>query len=255
MRHAEGTINSVTPGWQSLTIERAHPIHRPAGAFLRCGPRSAIVNVLREEPRIEHKAPGRTPSPSSGPEELDVGGPRVIERRAVVGGPLPLAADVRETTGANARSTGHPARPMLAYRSPPHPPIPEFPKRGKVVRGHHVILATLAGAAFFACMDAHWMPLTAWTVSMACVYVLVRAGAAKHLTAARRVQVILAAFLSIVATFGVGVTYWGRALRFELHAPPPACRWWLALLATSVAWFLLARRNRRQASRPPADGL
>ena len=117
---------------------------------------------------------------------------------------LPLAADAGEMADAEARSTGHPAQPVLDYRSPPHPPIPEFPKHGKVVRGRHVFLATLAGAAFFSCMDAHWMPLTAWTVSMACVYVLVRTGAERHLTATRRVQVILAAFLSFVATFGGG---------------------------------------------------
>jgi hypothetical protein len=159
---------------------------------------------------------------------------------------LPLSADVRETADANARSTGPPARPVPDYRFPPHPPIPEFPKRRKVVRGRHVVLATLTGAVFFSCMDAHSMALTAWTVSMACVYVLVRMGAERHLTAARRVQVVLAAFLSFVATFGAGVTYWGRALRFELHAPSPACRWWLALLVMSIAWFLLARRYGRR---------
>ena len=96
------------------------------------------------------------------------------------------------------------------------------------------------------------MALTAWVIAMACVYVVVRTNGAKHLTSARRVQVILAAFVSFVATVGVAVTYWGRAMRFDLHVPAPACRWWLALLATAVVWFLIARRKKPAAGAPPA---
>jgi hypothetical protein len=144
-----------------------------------------------------------------------------------------------------------PALLVLDYRSPPGPPVFRFPKRATVIGGPHVAFATVAGAVFMSCLDRHGMALTAWVVAMACVYVVVRTNGAKHLTAARRVQVILATFVSFVATVGVAVTYWGRALRIDLHVPTPECRWWLAVLATAIGWFLLARRKRPAAGAPP----
>src|SRR3954451_15082744 len=97
---------------------------------------------------------------------------------------------------------------VLDSRSPPRPPVFRSPKRATAVRARHVVLATAVGAVFMSCLDGHWMALTAWTVSMACVYVVVRTSAAKQLTPARRVQVVVAAFVSFVATIGVAVTYW-----------------------------------------------
>lgn len=165
-----------------------------------------------------------------------------------------MAAELKPSNDKRYRPLhAPPALLVLDYHSPPHPPVFRSPKRATVVRGRHVVLATAVGAIFMSCLDRHWMALTAWVVSMACVYVVVRTRGAKRLTPARRAQVILATFLSFVATVGVAVTYWGRAFRFDFHAPTPACRWWLALLATAVGWFLLARRNRLRARRPPHE--
>jgi hypothetical protein len=119
-----------------------------------------------------------------------------------------------------------------------------------------VALATVIGAAAmgFCCgFGGQWQALTAWTVAMACVYVLVRASGAAQLTTTRRIQVILAAFLSFLATIGATTAYWGRAMRFEAHAPSPACPRWLALLAAAVAWFLVARRKGPSANNPTGD--
>ena len=131
-----------------------------------------------------------------------------------------------------------PALLVLNYRSPPAPPVfrsPNAPRWWGSTRG------TRGGcsAVFMSCLDRHGMVLTAWVVAMACVYVVIRTSGAKHLTGTRRVQVILAAFVSFVATIGMAVTYWGHAMRFDLHVPTPACRCWLALLVTAVGWFLL----------------
>jgi hypothetical protein len=142
---------------------------------------------------------------------------------------------------------------VLDYRSPPRPPVFRFPKRAMVIGGPHVAFATVAGAVFMSCLDRNGMALTAWVVTMACVYVVVRTSGAAQLTTARRIQVILPAFLSFVATIGATATYWGRAIRFEAHAPSPACWRWLALLAAAVAWFLVARRKRPSANKPSGD--
>jgi hypothetical protein len=123
-----------------------------------------------------------------------------------------MAAEVKPSIGERDPPLhAPPVLLVLDYPSPPHPPVFRSRKRAMVIGGPHVAFATVAGAVFMSCLDRHGMALTAWVVAMACVYVVVRTSGAKHLTAGRRVQVILATFVSFVATVGAAVTYWGRA--------------------------------------------